>query len=748
MTRKLDRLGKTTPRIDALERVTGVAQYTEDVYLPGMLYARVLRSPVPHARVRNIDTSAAEALPGVRAILHSKNTDVIWSSGDERGRRRLFADTARFAGEAVAAVAAVDRHTAEEALDLIRVDYEELPFVLTIEEALKEGAPQVHASGNTDKPLLYEAGNIEEGFRQADSIYENDFISKHHNNAQLERRASVARWDGGRLTVWASTQGIYNCRRDIATDLKLPLNKVRVICQYMGGGFGNKNQGYDFDLMAALLARRTGRPVRLEFTRREDFIAVHGRWPTRQHYRIGYKKDGTVTAIHLKGYSNMGAYLRSSGGIAGLLVYAAPNVRSEVERVYTNTSPSANYRAPAYPQGFFGLESAMDEIAERLQMDPLEFRIKNAVRLWRNKVPLSSSGLLECLHRGAEVFGWAEKRRQYAKPVPAQGAGRQPASAPALVWQQGETRRGVGMAMAYFESSLGPSSAVVKIFPDGSVKVYVGVTDIGTGAKTTMGLIAAETLGVPLEAISVVSGDTDVTPYSVGESGSRTTGYTGMAVIEAATQVRDQLLAQAAARLNLRREDLAVRNGKIVHLVSPEKSWNIAEVTTRNVDAITAAVTTQPGATEAARASFAAHFAEVEVNRETGKVKVVRYVAAHDSGTIVNRLTATSQVKGGVAQGISMALREELIWDRPTGIPVNNHYHGAKVALHPEIPEVEVLFIEPDEPYGPYGAKVLGEIPIVPVVGAVANAVYHATGARIRELPITPDKLLVARVPA
>ena len=727
MSRNLDRLNKETPRIDALERVTGQARYTEDVYLPGMLYARVLRSPLPHARVRSIDASAAEALPGVMAILHSKNTDLIWASGDTRNRRRLFAETARFVGDAVAAVAAVDRHTAEEALDLIRVDYEPLPFVLTIEDAMKEGAPQLHPEGNIDKDVLrYQQGNLEEGFRQAEEIYEGDFISKHHNNAQLERRVSIAHWEGGRLTVWASTQGIHNCRRDIAQDLKLPQSKVRVICNYMGAGFGNKNQGFDFDLMAALLARRTRRPVRLEFTRHEDFIAVHGRWSTQQHYRIGYKKDGTITAIDLKAYSNMGAYLRSSGGVAGPPNYATPNIRSEIYRVHTNTSCGANYRAPAGPQGAFGTESAMDEIAARLQIDPVEFRLKNVVKeLWQNKIPLTSNGLADCLRQGAQAFGWAEKRRQYAQ-------------------QNGPVRRGVGMAIGSWGAGLGPSSAEVKLLPDGSVKVLVGVTDIGTGAKTAMGLIAAETLGVPLEAISVVHGDTDLAPYSPGESGSRTTGYTGTAVIEAANRVRGQLLEQAAAQLKLRREDLDIRDGKVVSTASPDKSWSIAEITSKNVDALSAEVTTQPDIGNKARLDFAAHFVEVEVNLETGKVKVARYVAAHDAGTVVNRLAAASQVKGGVAQGIGMALREELLWDRRTGVPLTDHYHGAKVVVNPEVPEVEVIFVENEDPYGPYGAKTVGEIPIVPAVAAVANAIYHATGARMRELPITPDKLLAA----
>ena len=735
MSRELQNLSKETPRIDALERVTGQARYAEDIYLPGMLYARVLRSPLAHARIRGIDTSAAEALQGVRAILHSKNCDLIWSSGDRYGRRRLFADTARFVGEAVAAVAAVDRHTAEEALGLIRVDYEELPHVLTIEDALKEGAPKVFPEGNVEKEVLrFETGNIDEGFRQADSIYEGTFASQYLNNAQMERRVSLAQWDGDRLTVWASTQGIYNCQKDIAHDLKLPLGKVHVICHYMGGGFGNKNQGFDFDLMAALFARKTRRPVRVEFSRHEDFIAVHGRWSTQQHYRIGYKKDGSITAIQLKAYSNMGAYLRSTGDIQGPQNYGSPNIRSEIYRVYTNRSCSANFRSPPGPQGVFAIDSAMDEIAERLQMDPVEFRLKNAIQDFAaDKKPLTSNGLRECIRRGAEALGWAEKRRQYSG-------------------QSGSIRRGVGMAIGTWSGALGPSSAEIKLLPDGSVKLMVGVTDIGTGAKTTMALIAAEALGVPLESISVVWGDTDQTPYSPGESGSRTTGDTGLAVIEAAQKIREQLLTQAAAQLKLRREDLALRNGKIVSSANPSQSWSIAEVTAKNIDAISAAVTTQQpddgSKSGKTRLSFTAHFAEVEVNLETGKVKVLRFVAAHDSGTIVNKLTARSQVQGAVTQGLGMALREELIWDSHSGVPVNNYYHGAKPMTHPETPQIEAIFVETEEPYGPFGAKKLGEAGMVPTVAAVANAIYQATGIRFRELPITPDKIMTAINPS
>ena len=728
MVRDFKILDKETPRIDGLERVTGQAHYTEDIQLPGMLYARILRSPYPHARVRSIDTSAAEALPGVRAILHCKNNNTIWSSGDEHGRRRVFAETVRFVGEAVAAVAAVDRHTAEDALELIKVDYEQLPAMYTAAEALKDGAPQIHPEGNLDKTVLRtDIGNIDEGLAQADAVYENDFQSKHHNNAQMERRVSLAQWDGDRLTVHASTQGIWNCRRDLAHDLKLPLSKVRVICNYMGAGFGNKNQAYDFDLTAVLLAQRTGRPVRVEFTRHEDFIAVHGRWSTEQHYRIGYKKDGTLTAIHLKAYSNMGAYLRSSGGINGPLTYAVPNIKSEVYRFHTNRGVSANYRGPSGPQGAFAIESSIDDIAERLGIDPVEFRMKNAVdQLWQNKLKLTSNGLRDCLRRGAEAIRWTEKRKEY-------------------VQQSGPVRRGVGVAIGTWGAELGPSSAEVQLLPDGSVKLLVGVTDIGTGAKTTMGLIAAEALGVPLDNVQIVAGDTDLAPYSPGESGSRTTIYTGGAVIEAANKVREQLLSQAANVLKVKREELDLRGGKIVNTANASHSWRIDEVTGKNIDSITASVTTQPMEEKGtSRTAFAAHFAEVEVNIETGKIRILRYVAAHDSGMIMNKLTAASQIRGAAVQGMGMALREEMIWDHRTGTPITNFYHGAKPFTHLEAPDTEVIFVETDDGVGPYGAKSIGEIGIVPAVGAIANAIHHATGLRMRELPITPDKILMA----
>lgn len=696
-TRALSAVGTPTPRIDARERVTGQARYTGDVQLADMLYARVIRSPHPHARIRRLDTRAAERLGGVRAVIAPDTCSVVWHSGDSRNERLLFNDPVRFVGDAVAAVAAIDRHIAEEALGAIVVDYEPLEFVLDPEAALRPGAVEIQPGGNLSpnnhgarEPEFYARGNLEAGFAASDVVVEDDFTSKHINNAQLEPRASVARWDGDRLTVWAPTQGIANCRRDLARDLDLPLIDVRVVCQYMGGGFGNKNQCQDSDLIAAVLARETGRPVKLEYTRKEDFLGVHGRWPTRQYYRVGATRDGTLQAIDLRGYSGLGPHRKSSGGISGIELFRCPNVRRVVHPTYTNMTVSANFRGPAYPQGVWGIESMMDQVAHELGLDPVAFHLKNVSRAYLDETPYTSWALPECIERGAAVFGWASRWRRSGT-------------------EAGPRRRGVGLATGAFSAGTGRSSARLRLDGQGHLWVYVGVTDIGTGAKTTMALLAAEAMQMRLDDVTVVWGDTDRCPFSVGESGSRTTVQTGDALLAAATDLRRQLA-----------------------VVGPP----------RGDAALVAEMTTTPRIDGMARYASAAHFVEVEVDMAVGHVRVLRYVAVHDSGRILNPLTAASQVKGGVTMGIGMALHEELLYDRATGIPVNPGYYGARVMTHLDTPEVEVHFVEPADAYGPYGAKPVGEPPIIPVVAAVGNAIFNATGRRVKELPFSRDRIL------
>jgi xanthine dehydrogenase YagR molybdenum-binding subunit len=476
----------------------------------------------------------------------------------------------------------------------------------------------------------------------------------------------------------------------MARDLGIPDEKVRVICKYMGGGFGNKNQNQDADLIAAMLAKESGAPVKLELSRKEDFIGVHGRWPTTQYYKVGVSNDGVLQALQLRAYSGMGPYRKNSGGIAGVELYQCPNVESTVYPVYTNRAVSGNYRAPEFPQGFFGIQSMMDDVAYKMKMDPVEFVLKNMTRKSNDDVPYSNYTLEECIRRGAEAFEW--KKRWHAPGT-----------------DSGTIKRGAGMAFMTIRSPLGQSSAVIRLDSNGRYTVFVGVTDIGAGAKTTMSMIAAEELGVPLSEVDIVWGDTDRCPFSVGESGSRTTDMTGYAVIEAARDLKRQIA---------------------------EKGLPKGE------NALIASASPNPKSEGKVRKAFGAHFVEVEVDTELGRVRVLKYIAVHDSGRIMNPLTATSQVKGGATQGIGMALHEDLVYDRSSGQPLTAGYYGARIMTHLDAPEIEVIFIESDDGYGPFGAKCIGEAGIVHAVAAVGNAVFNSIGRRVKDLPITRDKIL------
>jgi putative selenate reductase molybdopterin-binding subunit len=710
----LKTVGHATHRIDGVERTTGKATYTGDVMLPGMLYARVLRSPHPHARIRRIDASKALALPGVKAVISHENCTVLWGAGSISGgaqyneeikkitkhRRYAFNNPVRFVGEPVAAVAAIDRHTAEEALQLIAVDYETLPFVLDPEEALKTGAPPIWPEGNLSPnarnehvPIGAKRGNVEDGFKASDRVFEDRYSTSFVHNAQMEPRVCVAAWDADKLTVYTPTGGIANCRTDMGRDLGIAPEKVRVVCRYMGGNFGNKNQNHDSDLIAAVLAKNAGAPVKLELSRKEDWIGVHGRWPTAQYYKVGVKSDGTLQAIQMRGYSGMGPYRKNSGNIAGVEIYQCANIETSISPVYTNRTVSANFRGPEFPQGFFGIQSMMDDVAAKLKMDPVEFILKNMTRMAGDQTPYTNYSLDECIRRGAAAFEW--KKRW--KPDPGS--------------DRGPIKRGAGVSFMAFRAGLGRSSAVIRVDAKGRYAVHVGVTDVGGGAKTTMGLIAAEELGVPLSQVDVVWGDTDRCPYSVGESGSRTTIMTGYAVVEAARDLKQQMAAKGLPAGD---------------------------------DVLIASATPNPTVQGKVRSTFGAHFVEVEVDTELGRAHVTKYLAVHDCGRIMNPLTARSQIKGGATMGIGMALHEDLVYDRRSGSPLSAGYYGARVATHRDAPEIEIIFIESDDGLGPFGAKSMGESSKVPAPAAVANAVANAIGVRMKDLPITREKIVAA----
>ena len=709
----LGTIGNDTARVDAIERVTGAARYSRDIKLPGMLYGRVLRSPHPHARILGIDTRAAENLPGVIAVITYDNAQVVWGSGSISGgrqyndpskdatihRRYIFNNPVRYVGDSVAAVAATDRHTAEQALGLIEVQYETLPFVLEPEAALADDAPKVWPEGNICpdfnnnlQAMVRDTGDVEAGFAAADQVFEARYETSFIHNAQMEPRCCLAHWQGDKLTLYTPSQGISNCRHDTARDLGLQDHQVRVVCNFMGGGFGNKNQNQDADLIAATLSRRANAPVMLEYSRRDDWLGVHGRWPTVQNYKVGVKNDGTVTAISMDALSGMGPYRKNSGGISGMEVYACENQHRSITPVYTNRTTSGNFRAPSEPHGFYGIESMMDDVAYRLGMDPVEFTLKN-MRRPTPQQQFTNYSLDQCIEQGSQLFDWQARRKTV------------PGSDP------GDIKRGAGFSFMMFRAGLGTSSAIVRVDSNQRYTLFVGVTDIGPGAKTTMGMIAAEELGVPLAQVEVVSGDTDRCPYSVGESGSRTTIMTGYAVVQAAKNLKAQIASKGMP-------------------------------TAGNV--LIGTATPSPDTDGKIRQCFAAHFVEVEVDTRLGTTRILKYVAVHESGRIINPTTAHDQIRGATIQGIGQALHENLLYDQASGKPLTPGYYRARHLTHLDIPQIEVSFIEVDDGYGPFGAKTAGEAGIILAPAAVANGIANAIGKRMTSLPISRDKILEA----
>ena len=743
--------GKSVVRRDLREKLTGEALYSADLKLPGMLYGQILRSPHPHADITGIDTSEAERLPGVRAVLTP--FDVL------PGRLApdlAFIDTrVRFVGDEVAAVAADTLDTARQALGLVRVDYRALPHVLDAEEALKPDAVAIHPGGNlaSGEPLSLERGNVEEGFGQADLVLEEEFFIPTHSAAPLEPRAALAAWNESPdidLTVWKTSRGVHVDRAALAGAFALPVERVRVVGPHLGGGYGNKDESR-LAAIAAELARRAGRPVRVEYSREDEFVA--GRVRHAAHFRLkaGFKSDGTVTALHATALLDTGAYLASGSGVARragqgvLYLYHCPNAKYEARLAYTNRPVAGSYRALGAPQGHFALESLMDRAAEELGLDPLDFRLMNRVRPegqpgrrttpleqvidtqpLEGGIPFSSNGLEQCLGLGADAFGWRE-------PPAA------PSSDPAV-------KRGRGMSMMVYRGGPGsPSSAEVRIEKSGSIKLVTGLMDVGEGATTVLPQIAAEVLGARYEQVEAVFADTTGTPNAPITAGSTATFSTGTAVVQAAREVRQQLMELASSGLEEPVRQLDAALGEIFVKSDPSRRMSLTDVAGRmEGETLSASATVVPGSTDAIVNSFGAHFVEVEVNTDTGRVRVVRYVAARDSGRIINPRLALNQVEGAVNQMLGFALSEELITDPATGVTLNPGYLEHKSPTILDYPDIQVIFADIVDPVGPLGAKALGEVPSVGVAPAIANAIYNAIGVRLNRLPFTPDRVLAA----
>ncbi len=735
-------VGKSLPRVDGYERVSGAAVYPSDTSLPDMIYGAILRCPHAHAVVKGIDTREAEKMPGVRAVITGKTpgTGVEWPYTTPMAtiKTKLFDPHCRHEGEEVAAVAAETPYQAWDAVKAIKVEYEVLPFVVDHKKALEPKAPAIYEGGNrVGKTQTYERGDVARGYAEADVVLEETYSTACELHTPLELHGCVAKWDGPRLTVWEPTQGVFAVQSGIARVLGLPLANVRVIGHYVGGAFGSRLTAGKYDIIAALLARKTGRPVKLFLTREETYLCVGNRPPETMKLKAGVKKDGTLVVLDYGALGTAGAYPAGGTSNVDWLVrdlYTCPNVRTQTTDVYINAGPARPFRAPGHPQCAWALEQMMDALAEAIGMDPVELRLKNIPSSSQARgLPYTTTGLKQCLEEGARVFGWKEARQKAAE---SRGSG--------------HIRRGVGLAAGLWVVGGGrpPATVVVKLFADGSANLNMGASDIGTGTKTVMAMVVAEELGVPLEKIQMENADTGTTQFTTPSGGSKTVPTESPAVRAAAFSVKQQLLAMAGKELKASPLDLELKGRSVVVKRDPSreiKITNLSELKERGV--VLGVGTRGPNPQKQWVTPFSAQFCEVEVNTKTGEVKVVRFLGTNDSGRVMNRLTFECQVFGGITMGIGLALTEFRVLDgNQTGKMMNRNWHDYKLPTALDVPaDMVSLPIELDDPScNSAGAKGLGEPATIPTAAALANAVYNATGVRMTSAPIDPLKLCQA----
>lgn len=741
-------VGKSIHRIDALEKVTGRAIYGDDMRFPDLLYGKVLRSPYAHARIKSIDTSEAEKVPGVKAVVTGK--DAPFRGGEAiRDQPFLAVDKVRFAGEAVAAVAAEAEDIAERATGLIRVEYEQLPTLFDAVEAMKPGAPLIHEELHTyaHMPIVnpitntnicakfeFNQGDVEKGFKHADHVFEETFTFPTGHHCQIEPFMAIAQADiSGRVTIWVPNDAPHRLRKDLADAMGVPFERLRVISPpYMGGGFGGKG-GLKIEMVCIALAMRTNyRPVKIVLTREETFTSSLMKHQAVVTVKTGVRKDGTITASQSKLVYNTGAYAEKGptvtlhGCESGVGPYKIPNVKVEGYTVYTNRPVAGALRGYGLPQSSFAHESLIDMIAAKMGWDPVEFRLKNAleegsINPTRGDV-LTSVGLKECILKAAKAIEWG-------KPRP--------------------PNRGVGIACEYKATKTpSGSAAFVKVENDGSVSVITSAVEVGQGIKTVLAQIAAEELGVSVERITVTSPDTDYTPFDASTTASRATFHMGNAVRLAAKDAKKQILAIAAPMLGVTPEELETANGD-TYVKGGSKRMTIAEVIRGKYRAgltILGRGSYYPeiqGTMFSARSVFymyGAQAVDLEVDPETGKIRVIKIAAAHDVGKAINPKACEGQIEGGVVQGMSTAVFEEVKFD-DNGRMLNPNFRDYRIPTASDAPEIVPIIVEATHDEGPFGAKGIGEMTLVSTPTAIANAVYNATGIRIKELPVTQEKL-------
>jgi CO/xanthine dehydrogenase Mo-binding subunit len=726
---RLDIVGQRVPRADALEKVTGRARYTADLLHGAMRHAAFVRAPIASGRVARLDFAPALALPGVRGVLVAADVPGVMHGGAP-----LFDETIHWAGQPLAAVCADTAEIARRGAQLVGLEVEATPHAVTVEAALAPDAPLVRPGGNLPRgqPRTTQRGDVDAARAGADVVVTGDYRTPCALHTAMEPHGAAAEWVGDELTVWESTQGIFQVRKDVARAFGLPLNRMRVMKDYMGGGFGAKNYAGAHTYAAVALARKLGAPVRCILDREGEQTDAGNRAATMQQVTLAARQDGTLVSIAADvtvayGYSG---WFASPAKIYHEL-YRCENVRTRERFVYLNSGAMDSFRAPGHVEGAFALESAMDALARELGMDPLELRRRNyADRDQEKGRRYSAKHLDRCYEEGASRFGWTQRRVEAA----------------ATRVSGGRLRRGVGMASQIWGAGGGPPAyASVRINPDGTVDVLSGTQDLGTGSRTILAQIAAESLGARLADVRTVLGDTERTPYAGNSWGSITTASVGPAVRVAALQARARLLEAAAELLEVDVGRLSARES-VVSMPDDARTMTFAQIGRKLGDVMIMGQGSR-GANppDTAICAFAAQFAEVEVDVETGRVRVLHITSAHDSGRIINPTLAESQLEGGIIMGLGYALFEERVMDSGLGLVLNPTTHDYKIPTIGDVPSIDAFFIDVADIVANHtGARGIAEAPIIPTAPAIANAVADALGVSVNEIPLTPWRVLQA----
>lgn len=755
-----DTVGRSVQRLEGEDKVRGRAVYVDDIERSGMLHAAFVLSPYPHARIERIDLAAALEVAGVRCVLTGADFPHLYGQF-VKDETALARDVVRYVGEPVAVVAADDLATARYAAALVQVDYEELPAVATVDEALAPGAPLVHPDfalygrrhegalpPNVYSSTVLAEGNAATAFAAADVVVEGTYETQAQVHCYLEPCGAVAEVDdGGRVVIWSACQSVFRVQAVTAEVLGLPMSRIRAIATRVGGAFGGKSE-VTVQPVAAALALRTRRPVKVVLPRNDDFLMMRTRHPARVWMRTAATRDGTLVAREARVLLDGGAYADDSSAVIGFALlmargpYRISHVHFEGQAVYTNRLRAAGFRGFGNPQVTFAGESQLDELAARLGIDPIELRLKNAIAdrdRWVGGEPVDGGGLKECLEKVRTASGWL------TRPPVAGSPGR---------------RRGLGVACVAHICGLLSTAAIVRVLEDGTVTLNTGAVDLGEGADTVLAQICAETLRIPLGHVNLATPDTDGSPYNWSTAGSRITYMVGRVVGQAATEARTKIFTHAAAMLECAPEDLELRPGGRVGVVgvaghevsfgaiSERAHWSAGGPIVASASLMFEGAALDPKRTHVSGNGlgrlgmyvFGAQVVEVEVDEVTGVTKVERVWSAHDVGRAINPAAVRGQITGGVAQGIGFALYEELAFD--AGRPVTATLADYKLPGARDLPDIEAIIVERPEASHPFGAKGVGEPPIVGVAPAIANAIAAATGARLRRLPMTPQRVL------